>query len=350
MNEIGGVTPGVDGVDLDDGYYMTIAELFPRMPAVAGPLLRSADKTLAWIERGLYKAPAFIDTIRASVPEKVLRAVPSSGQKRRIAEGALKLMTKKDGSLMANLINPTTGRIESTVKLEEIKLTPEITSAMASYATQMQLAQIAEQIQLVQIAVEDVLKGQQNDRLAIAYSCQQKFLQAMEIKNPGLKETALLRIAGDAEDSRNLLMLSQISGLEFIKSQPEGTLGKVLQGAPVKKLNEVMGKIREGMCVTNMVSFVEALAYRELGESQAAGLSLRYYAEFIQKAYLDTPGLVDRLDLIDESPEHYWSRVLPGIKQRIQALTFNGEPDPLGFPEPKGFAHRFFQALRNRFR
>lgn len=45
-----------------------------------------------------------------------------------------------------------------------------------------QKEQIAEEIQYVQIAVEEVCKGQENDRLAMAYSYKQKLLQAMAIK------------------------------------------------------------------------------------------------------------------------------------------------------------------------
>jgi len=68
--------------------------------------------------------------------------------------------------LMANLVNPETKKIVSTVALKSVKVTPELSQAMTSYATQMQMAQIAEQIQLVQIAVEEVRQGQEYDRLA----------------------------------------------------------------------------------------------------------------------------------------------------------------------------------------
>lgn len=118
---------------------------------------------------------------------------------------------------MANLVNPETNKIVSTVSLQEVNLSPPISQAMTSYASQMQMAQIAEQIQVVQLAIEEVRQGQEYDRLAMAYSCQQKLLQAMEIKNQNLKAMALLQIASDAEDSRNKLMLSQNSSLTFIK-------------------------------------------------------------------------------------------------------------------------------------
>ncbi len=91
-------------------------------------------------------------------------------------------MTKKDGSIMVNLVNPKNNTIVSTISLEKVNISPEITQAMTSYATQMQMAKIAEQIQCVQMAVEEVRKGQEDDRLATAYSCQQKFLQALSLK------------------------------------------------------------------------------------------------------------------------------------------------------------------------
>ena len=42
-------------------------------------------------------------------------------------------------------------------------------------------------------------------------------MQAMEIDKPRLKESVLLKIASDAEDSRNTLMLSQRENIKFIR-------------------------------------------------------------------------------------------------------------------------------------
>ena len=71
-----------------------------------------------------------------------------------------------------------------------------------------------------------------------------------------------------------------------------------------------------------MVSLVEAMAYQEMGEDAAARQSLQYYARYIEKAYLSTTGFVERLDLIDHAPENYWTKTLPDIKQKIQALPW----------------------------
>lgn len=268
----------------------------------------------------LYSAPAFINLVKASIPEQTFQAILTDDQKAKIASGALRLMTKKDGSLMANLVNPETNKIVSTISLQSVNLSPAISQAMTSYASQMQMAQIAEQIQVVQLAIEEVRQGQEYDRLAMAYSCQQKLLQAMEIKNPELKAMALLQIASDAEDSRNLLMQSQNVNLVFIKEQPESFFGKLLSGATPDKISQRMNEIRESLSAVNMVSLAEAMAYQEMGENAAARQSLQYYASYIEKAYLSTKGLVERLDLIDPAPENYWTKALPDIRKKIQAL------------------------------
>lgn len=316
----------VDSAD----YCVDVAEQFSSVPEVAKPLLKSAKATFSKIEEMLYLSPAFINAIKASVPKETFQAILTDEQKSKIAKGALKLMTKKDGSLMANLVNPETKKIVSTVSLKSVKVTPEIFQAMTSYATQMQMAQIAEQIQLVQVAVEEVRQGQEYDRLATAYSCQQKLLQAMSIKNPELKAMALLRISSDAEDSRNLLMQSQNANVTFIKNQPESFWGKLVSGAKSEKVNLRMNELRESLCAVNMVSLVEAMAYQEMGESEAARQSLQYYASYIQKTYLTTEGLVERLDLIDPSPENYWTKTLPDIENKIQRLPCNVEQNLLG--------------------
>ena len=200
-------------------YTESVVECFDSVPEVAKPLIGSAGRLLNRIEKMLYSAPAFVGAVKAVIPEEAYQVILTDEQKAKIASGALKLMTKKDGSLMANLINPETKKIVSTVSLGKVKLSPELSQAMTNYATQMQMAQIAEQIQFVQVAVEEVRQGQEYDRLATAYSCQQKLIQASAIQNPRLKEMALMQLVSDAENSRNLLMQSQSANAAFIGSK-----------------------------------------------------------------------------------------------------------------------------------
>ncbi|OLF48021.1 hypothetical protein BU202_05465 [Streptococcus cuniculi] len=290
---------------------------------MAKPLLSNANANFSKVEKLLYTAPSFINAVKAAIPEEALQAVLTNDQKQAIAKGALKLMTKKDGSLMATLLNTESGKIAAAVPLKSVKLAPEITQASSKYATQLQMIQIAEQIENVQLAIEDVRKGQESDRLAIAYSCQQKLLQAREIENPQLRTSMLLQVISDAEDSRNLLMLSQKSNVAFVKEQPEDTFGKIIKGFKPEKIDVKINEIRDGLSAINLVSLSAAMAYTELGEEKAAQKSLEYFGDFLSQTYLTTPGLVERLDMLDPSPTNYWTKELPKIESSILELPNN---------------------------
>lgn len=296
-------------------------EFFDEVPKIAQSLLNGAKSSIQIIETILNNAPQFLKILKKTVPEVTLQAVLTDEQKKQIANGALKLLHKKDGSILAVLINPKNKQIVTQVPLKYIENPPkELNNEMVNFAIQMQLAQIAEQIQEVQICVEEILQGQELDRLALAYSCQQKFLQAQKIRNLELKKQALLQIAFSAEDSRNALMQSQTANLEFIKNQPKDFWGKMLKGAKPEKIDTKMSQIRESLIAINLVSMTEALAYQEMGEYESARQSLIYYSEYLNQSYLSTENFVERLDSIDPSPDNYWSETLPNINESILAL------------------------------
>lgn len=119
----------------------------------------------------------------------------------------------------------------------------------------------------------------------------------------------------------------------FIKNEPESFWGKLVQGATTEKINARIGEIRESLCALNMVSLAEAMAYQEMGESQAARKSLEYYAGYIDSTYLTISGFVERLDMIDPSPIKYWSKLLPDIKNKILTLPCVQEQSLIGEDE-----------------
>lgn len=104
---------------------------------MAKPLLKGAKTVFSQIEKSLYTAPFFISAVKAAVPDVTLQAVLTDEQKQQIVKGALKLMTKKDGSLMANLINPVTKEIVVTIPLKSVQMAPEMTQTMTSFSTEI---------------------------------------------------------------------------------------------------------------------------------------------------------------------------------------------------------------------
>lgn len=89
-------------------YKAEVDEHFRKIPDVARPLMSDAKQTIRKIEQMLYSTPSFINDVKTTIPDATLQAVLTDDQKSQLAKGALKLMTKKDGSIMANLVNPET--------------------------------------------------------------------------------------------------------------------------------------------------------------------------------------------------------------------------------------------------
>ena len=197
-----------DDKDVDliiDGekYYKINNKYYYKPNDFLAPIIKNIKDNSSKIKSLLRSSPAFIDTISAAVPSDIFQAVLTNEQKAKLAKGTIELMSSNKGYLIANLVDPKTKKIISNVNLEKIKLTPELNTAVSNLSAQTQMAQIAQDIQYVQLAVEEVRKGQENDRLAIAYSCKQKLLQAMAIENPQIRQLALMNLTASAEDSRN---------------------------------------------------------------------------------------------------------------------------------------------------
>ena len=291
------------------------------------PLFKRLVDNSSRIEKMLYTCPAFIEIVKSTIPIEMYNVVLSGTERAKMAMGSVKMMTTADGKLLANLVNTKSGKIISNIKLDKVSLTPELNNAIINYVQQVQLAQIAENIRYVQLAVEEVRRGQENDRLALAYSCQQKLLQALEIKDENIKRLLLMNLVSSAEDARNALMLSQKENIKFIEEQPQDKFQRFFKGKKPEDIDSRMNELRESFNSLNMLSLVESLAYQELGEEKASILSINYYGEYLNSTYLKNLDLVKRLDSIDPSPKNYWSKQIPKICKSVDKLIKSEEKE-----------------------
>lgn len=286
-----------------------------------GKLLRDrAQKMFKQVADIAKKTAPLIELFKASIPIEHLEPYLTPEQQHLLDTGRISFMGAKNGDVYANLVDVATQKVVAQVQLRKVSDCPDLSDSLANYMMQQQIREIHEQLVTVQKVIEDVRRGQENDRLATAYSCQQKFFQAISIRNQRIKEVALLRIAQDAEDSRNLLMLSQSDDVHFLQAQPELAEKGWGKDLSQERIDEIMGKLRDNLNALNQVSFIEVMTYLELGEEAAARCSLDYYADYIQKTYIAFEGFVERLDMLDPSPSNYWSNLIPAIIQKIKAL------------------------------
>lgn len=284
-------------------------------------LLEDADSNLNKIRDGLYSLPGFIYYLKAHIPENHLEAVLTKEQNRKLLDGSLELLRRESGELLAELRDPESKKIVGKVNLKEVDLTPELAQARALYAMQMQMAQISKDINAMAEAIEEVRQGQQDDRIAIANACKQKLIQAKCIKNPSLREKLYLQVISDAENSRNQLMLNQMTTIKFIENIPKSGWQKLISNPDTKEVDEKLNYLMDGLNTINMVSLVAIMAYYELGEREAALASFGYFRDFIKEVYFKTPDLVERLDNLDKSTNNIWKDKIIKINSNILELS-----------------------------
>ena len=291
--------------------------------------VKNAGRVFDQIHDTLCALPAFLEVVERLVPVEEWVLVFTDEQKKELAKGALKLMAKKNGDIIAKVVDPKTHQIVANVPVKQVERIKDINPAMNDFMVQMQLANLAQEMKEVHRVVSRIQQGLEFDRLASAYSNERKLKYARQIQNKELQTQALLMIAHSAEDSRSRLMLGMKENIDFIMHQPENEFVKLFATNP-KEINDRMNEIRSRVVAINQDSMTEATAYWALGEKQAALNTIENYRMFLEDSELTKREVLNRLDVVDPNPENYWTKQFPTIQDTVQKITYEGAPLLLG--------------------
>ena len=291
--------------------------------------VKNAEQLFYQIHDTLCALPAFLEVVERLVPVEEWVAVFTDKQRQELAKGALKLMAKKDGPLLAKLVDPKTNKIIANVPIRQLEKIKDLNPAMNDFMVQMQLANLAQEMKEIHRVVSRIQQGLEFDRLASAYSNERKLKYARQIQNKELQTQALLMVAHSAEDSRSRLMLGMKENIQFIMKQPESVFEKLFSNN-LDEINDRMNEIRSRVIAINQDSLTEATAYWALGEKQAALNTIDNYRMFLEDSELTKREVLDRLDVVDSNPENYWTKQFPTVQETVQKITYVGEPLLLG--------------------
>lgn len=291
--------------------------------------VKNAGRVFDQIHDTLCALPAFLEVVERLVPVEEWVLVFTDEQKKELAKGALKLMAKKNGDIIAKVVDPKTHQIVTNVPVKQVERIKDINPAMNDFMVQMQLANLAQEMKEVHRVVSRIQQGLEFDRLASAYSNERKLKYARQIQNKELQTQALLMIAHSAEDSRSRLMLGMKEDIQFIMGQPENEFIKLFTINPTE-INNRMNEIRSRVVAINQDSMTEATAYWALGEKQAALNTIENYRMFLEDSELTNGEVLNRLDVVDPNPENYWTKQFPIIQDTVHKITYEGAPLLLG--------------------
>lgn len=291
--------------------------------------VKNAGRVFDQIHDTLCALPAFLEVVERLVPVEEWVLVFTDEQRKELAKGALKMMAKTNGDIIAKVVDPKTHQIVANIPVKQVERIKDINPAMNDFMVQMQLANLAQEMKEVHRVVSRIQQGLEFDRLASAYSNERKLKHARQIKNKELQTQALLMIAHAAEDSRSRLMLGMKENIEFIMHQPENEFIKLFATNP-KEINDRMNEIRSRVVAINQDSMTEATAYWALGEKQAALNTIENYRMFLEDSELTKVEVLNRLDVVDPNPENYWTKQFPTIQDTVHKISYEGAPLLLG--------------------
>lgn len=245
---------------------------------------------------------------------------------RKIQAGELKVMHTKSDVLKAVICDPNgTIKQHMNVKYENFCNVPNPAGAanclqMASIS--QQLAEIREQLAMVGFAVQEVIAGQQNDRIALYYAGEQIYLEASKTQNEFLKMQLTASAIRALEEAKSKMVESIKQDIAYIKAYDQ-------QGTKLKskELSERILRINKSFDVVNRAALLKAGIYQDLNEIPAMMTSLQQYAGFLSESINANAKLLYDYDKSDTKIEGKWHERARSIPQSIQLMIESHEQD-----------------------
>lgn len=245
---------------------------------------------------------------------------------RKIQSGELKLMHTKNDVLKA-VICDTNGTIKQhmNVKYESFCNIPnsvELANTLQMAGITQQLATVKEQLEMVNYAVQEVLMGQQNDRIALYYAGEQIYLEASKTQNEFLRMQLTASAIRSLEEAKTKMIESIKLDIANIRAHDQ----QELKLKP-KEISDRITRINKSFEVVNRAALLKAGIYQELGEIPAMMVSLQQYAGFLSESINANAKLLYDYDKSDTKIEGKWHERARNIPQSIQLMIESQEQD-----------------------
>ena len=200
-----------------------------------------------------------------------------------LEKGLIKLDRGKDGQLYAQLRDADSHYGKKLSISEELVGqgidTLDAVNALQLKAIQEQLAEMAEAIDAIGQDVEEVLQGQQNDRLGLYYAGEALFLEAQSIQEPTFKAMLSSQALKSLSDASAQLSMQVQADVRYLV---EGKY-KERRGKQAEEIASRMESINKSFEVIHRAALLKASVYYEAGELQAMLSVVSDYGRFLEE-------------------------------------------------------------------
>ena len=222
-----------------------------------------------------------------------------------IDKGKIKLTTEKSGKTFAQ-VRKSNGRYGEKLPIKKEVFSKGIDPVQMANSLQMkalqdQIMEITEQIECINYSVQEVLRGQQNDRIGLYYSGAALFLEARNITNSELRQSLLIQALKALSDSTFQLTLKMQSDIKYIVDEEyENAKGK---NSRKKLVATRINDINQCFAFIHQATMLKAGTYCEMGELLSMATVLDEYSSFISNTIAPYASLLSQYDKSDTGAE-----------------------------------------------
>lgn len=222
-----------------------------------------------------------------------------------IDKGKIKLTTEKNGQTFAQIRKPN-GQYGSKlpIKREEFAkgIDPvQMANSLQLKALQKQMQEISEQLYMIDYSVQEVLQGQQNDRIGLYYSGMALFLEARNITNGEMKNALIVQAIRALSDSIFQLSSTMQSDVKYLVNKEYNNVkGKNRE----RMIDEKMSNINKSFAFIHQATMLKAGIYCEIGELSSMATVLEEYSHFIEDTVEKNASLLAQCDSSDNGLEN----------------------------------------------
>lgn len=234
-------------------------------------------------------SPAIAELVKGMKKSERLQLVFSDEVQKKIADGTYKLMKRKDvdGIFKAVVVDEKgKTRAIADLKWEEIGNGVDpvgMTSAMQGMAIQQQLREISGQLQDMSAAMEDVLIGQHNDRLAMFLSGEAIYREALATSDETLQKSLTSAAIMALTNASASLQASLVYEINSICDKYDAEKGRFV-GIKTEKIKEKMYLINSSFQTIHKATTLKAAIYYKEGEYQSLTTVLSDYKGFLERS------------------------------------------------------------------
>lgn len=222
-----------------------------------------------------------------------------------IEKGQIKLSMDKSGRTFAQ-VRRTDGKYGSKLPIKRETfgkgIDPvQMANAMQMKALQKQIKDISDQIYFIDSGVQEILQGQQNDRIGLYYSGVSLFLESRNISDTEMRKMVVAQALKALSDSTFQLTLKIQSDINYLANKEyEEAKGKKSRESLISSR---MDEINQSFAFIHQATMLKAGTYCEIGEYTAMASVLDEYSYFIKNTIQENVSLLAQCDIKDNGAE-----------------------------------------------